>query len=174
MNELIEQSITMLGEVFNSVSYHMHIQTLSCLLNDFEAKRMRKEKASIKSFQSDLYQTLKTQRKYQKVIRKETAKKQNKPRQLFWRGQTQWQFLVKQLSKEFQYLSRVSITQQENISYVYLQPRQTQMLEILRMNFENVHSTLKKLFKGFWGLRFFRHNWELLTSDQIILDIILG
>ena len=44
---------------------------------------MHKEKASIKSFKSDLYQTLKTQRKCQKVIRKETAKKQNKPSQLF-------------------------------------------------------------------------------------------
>ena len=49
MNELIEQSITMLGQAFINVSYHRRIQTLSFLLNDTQTKSIFKEETSLLS-----------------------------------------------------------------------------------------------------------------------------
>lgn len=75
---------------------------------------------------------------------------------------------------------RILTNQQVNKPCAFPQPLQSQMPEIRRVNFENVLSKLKKLFKDpipnillRERLKFFRHNLELLARDQRILDIIL-
>jgi len=83
VNEFVEQSITMLGQAFNNISYQRRIQSLSCLLNDHQGKQMLKEKHEFFSssqkelfgdkFQNDWYQTLKTKQKCQEVLKKETS-----------------------------------------------------------------------------------------------------
>lgn len=64
MNELIEQTIIISGQVFNNVSCHKRIQAISFLLNGTQATRMFKAKASLLSqIQKCCLETLKPPQK---------------------------------------------------------------------------------------------------------------
>ena len=80
--ELTEQSIMMLGQVFNNITYNRCLSVLNALMKEHKSKQMLKEKASIfseshkelfgQNFREDWCTNLKTKQKYQEVLRKET------------------------------------------------------------------------------------------------------
>ena len=80
--ELTEQSIMMLGQVFNNITYNRRLSVLNALMKEHKSKQMLKEKASIfseshkelfgQNFREDWCTNLKTKQKYQEVLRKET------------------------------------------------------------------------------------------------------
>ena len=45
--KLTEQSITMLGQVFNNIKYNRRLSVLNALMKEHKSKQMLKEKASI-------------------------------------------------------------------------------------------------------------------------------
>ena len=45
--ELTEQSITMLGQVFNNIKYNRRLSVLNALMKEHKSKQMLKEKARI-------------------------------------------------------------------------------------------------------------------------------
>ena len=45
--DLTEQSITMLGQVFNSITYNRRLSVLNALMKEHKSKQMLKEKVSI-------------------------------------------------------------------------------------------------------------------------------
>ena len=79
---LTEQSIMMLGEVFNDITHNRHLSVFKALMKEHKSKEMLKEKASIFSgshkelfgqkFRKDWCTDLKTKQKYHEVLRKET------------------------------------------------------------------------------------------------------
>ena len=79
--KLSEQSIAMLGQVFNKITYNKRLSVLNALMNQHKSKQMLKEKASIfseshkelfgQNFRGDWGCSLKTKQKYQEVLRKE-------------------------------------------------------------------------------------------------------
>ena len=80
--ELTEQSIMMLGQVFNNITYNRCLSVLNALMKEHKFKQMLKEKANIfseshkelfeQNFREDWCTNLKTKQKYQEVLRKET------------------------------------------------------------------------------------------------------
>jgi len=83
INEYVEQTITMLGQAYNNISYQRRIQSLSCIMNDTQAKQTLKDKAHIlddhndlfgERFKNDWYQTMKTKQKCQEVLQKESGR----------------------------------------------------------------------------------------------------
>ena len=80
-DELAEQSIMMLGQVFNNITYNRRLSVLSALMKEHKSKQMLKEKASIfseshkqlfgQNFREDCCTNRKTKKKYQQVLRKE-------------------------------------------------------------------------------------------------------
>ena len=80
--ELTEQSIMMLGQVFNDIRYDRRLSVLNALMKEHKSKQMLKEKASIfpeshkelfgQNFTEDWCTNLKTKQRYQEVLRKET------------------------------------------------------------------------------------------------------
>ena len=80
--ELTEQSIMMLGQVFNDITYNTRLSVLNALMKEHKSKQMLKEKASIfpeshkelfgQNFTEDWCTNLKTKQRYQEVLRKET------------------------------------------------------------------------------------------------------
>ena len=79
--ELTEQSIMMLGQVFNNITYNRRLSVLNALMNEHKSKQILKEKASIfskshkelfgQNFREDWCTNLKNKQKYQEVLRKE-------------------------------------------------------------------------------------------------------
>ena len=77
--ELIEQSIMMLGQVFNNITYNRRLSFLNALMKEQKSKQILKEKASIfteshkelfgENFREDWCTNLKTKQKYQEVLR---------------------------------------------------------------------------------------------------------
>ena len=79
--DLTDQSIMMLGQVFNNITYNRRLSVLNVLMKEHKSKQMLKEKASIfseshkelfgQNFREDWWTNLKTKHKYQEVLRKE-------------------------------------------------------------------------------------------------------
>ena len=79
--DLTDQSIMMLGQVFNNITYNRRLSVLNVLMKEHKSKQMLKEKASIfseshkelfgQNFREDWCTNLKTKHKYQEVLRKE-------------------------------------------------------------------------------------------------------
>ena len=76
--ELTEQSIMMLGQVFNDIRYNRRLSVLNALMKEPKSKQMLKEKASIfpeshkelfgQNFREDWCTNLKTKQRYQEVL----------------------------------------------------------------------------------------------------------
>ena len=79
--DLTDQSIMMLGQVFNNITYNRRLSVLNVLMKEHKSKQMLKEKASIfseshkelfgQNFREDWCTNLKTKHKYQEILRKE-------------------------------------------------------------------------------------------------------
>ena len=80
--ELAEQSITMVGKVFNNITYNRRLSVLNALMKGHKSKQMLKEKSRLfseshkeffgQNFRENWCTSLKTKQKYQEVLRKET------------------------------------------------------------------------------------------------------
>ena len=78
--ELTEQSIMILGQVLNNITYNRRLSVLNTLMKEHKSKQMLKEKASIfseshkelfgQNVRENWCTNLKTKQKYQEVLRK--------------------------------------------------------------------------------------------------------
>ena len=80
--EWTEQSVILLGQVFNNINYNRRLLVLCALMKEHKAKLLLKEKAELlsesyselfgKNFRDDWCANLKTKQKYQEVLRNES------------------------------------------------------------------------------------------------------
>ena len=76
--ELIEQSIMMLGQVFNNIMYNRRLSVLNALMKEHKSEQMLKEKAGIFSeshkelLGQNVRESRNTNQKYEEVLHKET------------------------------------------------------------------------------------------------------
>ena len=191
--ELTEQSIMMLGQVFNNITYNRRLSVLNALMKEHKSKQMLKEKASIfseshkelfgQNFREDWCTNLKTKQKYQEVLRKETNStpttfsknrppfRGGPPASSYGRGgggRAPQAFFVRtmpQTQRQHGKSNKITLPQHSTTSGC----RQIKTASVRQKPFPCQSET------GSLGrLTFYSENWKKLTQDVNILSIVQG
>ena len=191
--ELTEQSIMMLGQVFNNITYNRRLSVLNALMKGCKSKQMLKEKASIfseshkelfgQNFREDWCTNLKTKQKYQEVLRKETKStpttfsknrppfRRDPPASSYGRGgggRAPQAFFVRtmpQTQRQHGKSNKITLPQHSTTSGC----RQIKTASVRQKPFPCQSET------GSLGrLTFYSENWKKLTQDVNILSIVQG